>query len=206
CHNRTKRKIKGIADCGCPQVLAGWIEDAVWNSVVEILKDPDRLMRMAKEELSRRGILQSEPKLKKAVEAIDQKLGRAREAAARIVRFHAQEGTLDDTTFQLAVGPLNAQVHKLELEREKLLSLSPESRWHSDRVAISQVGSEVRHRLDKLSYEEKVRVLALLDVRVSVRPDGGLRGTMAAPISAAVNEEPKVGSSTFSRSRLSTYR
>lgn len=118
CYHRRNRDRLRLQDCGCPQIPAEVAETAVWTAVTEILLEPERLVTIAQEELRRRGLATSEAKLRKQLEALDRRLSRARDAYGRLVRYHAEENSLGETTFETAAGPLRDQITQLERERD----------------------------------------------------------------------------------------
>lgn len=81
------------------------------------------------------------------------------------VRYHAEGGTLDEATFESAARPLQQEVHTKEVETESLLDTLPGGRWEADQQAIQRIASDVLHRLDSLGFDEKQRLIALLDVQ-----------------------------------------
>ncbi|MCA1834651.1 MAG: recombinase family protein [Actinomycetota bacterium] len=205
CQRRTKRGITGEDDCGCPQIFAETVDEAVWRAVAGVLQDPGRLATIAREELRRRGIAQSESKLKKELETIDRKLTRARDALGRLVRHHAEKATLDDATFETAAAPMRDHVQALERDRENLLRALPGAGLQEDERAIQATADEVIHRLQTLSFAEKNRLLALLDVEVHVDEDGLVKASLRAP-RPEPEDQRKVCFSTYSRSRPRTFR
>lgn len=177
----------------------------MWCAVADVLEDPSRLTTLAREELRRRGVANSEAKLKKELETVDRKLTRARDALARLVRYHAEAGTLDDATLETAAAPMREHVQTLEREREQLLRALPGSRLHEDETALTAVAEEVVQRLEELTFTEKNRLLALLDMEVYVEENGQVKASLRAP-RPDPDDQRKVRSSTYSRSPRRTCR
>lgn len=169
----------------------------LWRS----LASTERLITTAREELHRRGIALSEANIRNDLERVDKKLAHSRGTLARLVRYHAEGGTLDEATFESAAQPLQQEVHALEAERESLLDTLPGARWEADQQAIRQIASDVLQRLDSLGFDEKQRLIALLDVQVDLEPNGAFTASMIAP-RPTDSDQHKVLMRTSSRSDL----
>lgn len=205
CRNRTTRKYRGRDDCGCPAIPSVAVDSAAWQAVAEVLLEPERLMTAAREELNLRGAAQSEAQLQRDLQSLEKKLARAREALARLVRYHAQSDTLDSPTFETALQPLREEVATLESERERFLLTLPGGGWEQAKEAIEAVALEVMDRLDNLVFDEKQRLLALLDVQIKLEPNGQIVASLAAPRPSELDQR-KVLNCTSSRSPPSTSR
>lgn len=205
CHSRLNRKRTGSSDCGCPAIGSSEADEALWRTIVEVLKEPERLLTTAQEEVLRRGLVKSESKMKGELSRIDGELTRTREALGRLARYHAERGTLDEGTFEAASAPLREEVAKLAGKREHLVSALPDVAWRQDEKAFVNVASQILDRLDDMDFSERQRLIALLDVRVDLESDGRICASLSAPKPSDLGPD-KVFSYTFSRFRLSTYR
>lgn len=202
CSRRINRKYRGDEDCGCSQVSAPMVDEAVWRGVAEILFEPERLATLAQQELRRRGLEQSEAHLKRQLQSLDRKILRAREALNRLVRYHAEKGTLGEEGFESASASIRNEIEFLTYDRNKLMVVVPGRRLAQDQRAIAKIASEASERLQELSFEEKQRLLALLDVRVRVDEHGHLRGSLCAP---QVESQRKVANRTSSQESPTSY-
>lgn len=201
CYHRRNRERLRLQDCGCPQIPAAIAETAVWTTVTEVLLEPERLVTLAQEDLRRRGLAISEAKLRKQVETIDRRLTRAREAYGRLVRYHAQENSLGEATFETAAAPLREQITSLEREREQLeISLPDMGKVQRDCRALEHLAGSVADRLESMTFEERVNLLALLDVHVSLERDGRLTGSLSAPEPAKQGSHEEILNCTSTRS------
>lgn len=196
CSRRTKRKYRGDEDCGCSQVSAPPVDEAVWRGVAEILSEPERLATLAQEELRRRGLAASEKRVQDELQSLDRKIVRAREALNRLARYHADRGTLGEDGFESAAESIKSEIDFLTYERNRLQAVLPGRKVAGDQRAVAQIASEAGQRLESLSFEEKQRILALLNVRVRVDEEGGLRASLCAP---QVESQRKVAKRTVSR-------
>lgn len=181
------------------------MDEAVWHTIASILVDPDQLLVAAREESRERGLVESQARLRSRLEKVDRNLAKARNSLATLIRFHAEKNTLDDITFEAAAGPLKEEVVRLDREGEELLAKIPGARWDADKQAISQVASEIVDRLEDLDFEERQKLLALLDVDVSLSKDGYLEASLTAP-STRSETQRKVLKRTSSRWCLRTCR
>lgn len=172
CSRRINRKYRGDEDCGCSQVSAPMVDEAVWRGVAEILLEPERLATLAQQELRRGGLEQSEAHIKRQLQSLDRKILSAREALNRLVRYHAEKGTLGEEGFESAAASIRNEIEFLTYDRNKLMVIVPGRRLAQDQRAIAKIASEASKRLEELSFEEKQRLLALLDVRVKVDEHG----------------------------------
>lgn len=158
---------------------------------------------MAQEELRRRGLAGSEKSMKVELQSLDRKIVRAREALNRLARYHAERGTLGEEGFESAAESIKSEIDFLTYERNRLQALLPGRKVASDQRAVANIASEAGNRLESLSFEEKQRILALLDVRVKVDEEGGLRASLCSP---RVESQRKVANRTSSRFRRRTSR
>ncbi|MCA1838802.1 MAG: recombinase family protein [Actinomycetota bacterium] len=195
CSRRINRKKTGDEDCGCSQVPAEQIDSAVWRGIAEVLFEPERLSAIALEELRRRGIADSEDKMQARLRSLDRAIVKKRESLTRLISFHAENETLIEEDFVRAAGSMRRRIEQLEQERANVLRFLPGAQASEDQRAIEAIASEVRERLQTLSFEEKQRVLALLDVRVNVDEYGHLKGSLSAP----QVDQRKVAKNTSSR-------
>lgn len=203
CNNRSTRKMKGGVDCGCPAVTGSVVDEAVWRAIAMLLENPGGLVTTAREELAVRGLAKAESELRRGVESLDRKLSKARRTVGRIVRFHAEKDTLDDTSFEAAVGSLQGDVARLEQERERLLSALPGGRLEADEKVLGQIGAEFLDKLEKLTFTVKRQVFAMLDVHVQMEPTGQIVASLAIPRPVEADQR-KVLKRTFFRSDLHT--
>lgn len=206
CSRRINRKQAGDRDCGCVQVGASLVDEAVWAGIAEILMEPDRIEALAREKLRLRGLANSEATIQTRLRKIDRQIVKEQEALNRLIRFHAESETLNEEDFERAVDSMRGVLERLHAERESLLRYLPGAKSAEDQRLIAEVASEVVHRLQNLSFEEKQRVIALLDVRVRVDEYGRLLGSLCAPQSQTLSSQRKVANRTSSRSRPRTCR
>lgn len=198
CYDRLNRKRTGKQDCGCPAISSGTVDEALWRTIAEVLAEPERLLTTAREELNRRGIAKSESTLRKELASVDRKLTKSRGALARLARYHAEQGTLDQATFEAAAQPLRDEIAKLEQHREKLLVSLPDIAWREDEKAFSEVASQVLGRLEEMDFSERQRLVTLLNVEVRHEPDGQVSASLSAPHPSEACQR-KVFNCTFSR-------
>lgn len=93
-------------------------------------------------------------------------------------------------------------IEQLEEQRNSIGNLLPGAKVAEDERAISAVAADVLQKLQELCFEQKQRVLALLDVRVRVDEEGRLRGSLSA---RQVESQRKVSSRTSSQESLLSY-
>lgn len=94
--------------------------------------------------------------------------------------------------------PMGAHVQTLERDREQLLRALPGAGLEEDQRALEALAHEVHERLDTLTFSEKSRLLALLDVSVHIGDDGHLKASLSAP-RPRPGDHPKVRENTDSR-------
>jgi site-specific DNA recombinase len=172
CSRRVNRKQTGDEDCGCSQIPASLVDEAVWAAVAEILSEPERIASIAAERLRLRGLDSGDSEAEKRLRGIDRKIVKEREALNRLIRFHAESGTLNDEDFERAVTDFRMYLEKLEDDRNQLLRSLPGEQTAHDQQLIAQIASDVANRLQNLKFEEKQRIIALLDVRVRAEEEG----------------------------------
>lgn len=168
---RHGRHEPGRPFCGTPSLTAQAVDDAVWEKVLDLLTDPDRLMVLARE---RMGLLE-------ASEAEDQ--GQAMEEAETAVR-RAQEALasgaarciamgLDDATTAATLNHLRDTHAAAVRQRDLVAAVSLESSAARERMATAhQLADIARQRLQGAGPDLRAQVLAVLQVRATVQRNG----------------------------------
>jgi site-specific DNA recombinase len=162
----------GMPGCHEPSVLADAVDDAVWQQVLMLLTDPDRLMALAQERL---GMLQGA----QVVEA--DALRDAERAVARTQDALAQGATrcitmgLDDATMEATLGKLREHHRQSVQHRAMVAAMSQETTAAKARMTTAQELAQVaRERLLKADKGLRAKVFALLDVRATITENGDL--------------------------------
>ena len=101
------------------------VDQAVWQSVSEILTEPERIAGLAREQLRIRGLADSEAEIEGRLRQIDRKVLKEREAMDRLIHFHAESKTLNEEDFERAATSMRLKLEQLEEDRESLLRLLP---------------------------------------------------------------------------------
>lgn len=158
--------------CACPRINADDVEWAVWEQVVGVLADPDRLRALAAERLEmghddpdgtrqladvERRLRAVEAKLDAAVEA---KLGAAPAEAAAVARV---------------VQRLSRESQELHDLQGSILGVLGEAQARTEAAdQLAQLASRGRRALDDMSPTDKAAVMRLMELRVEVvmEPDG----------------------------------
>jgi DNA invertase Pin-like site-specific DNA recombinase len=160
----------GRPQCHEPSVLAGAVDDAVWQQVLVLLTDPDRLMALARERL---GMLQGA----QVVEA--DALQDAERAVARAQNAVAQGATrcitmdLDDATMEATLANLREQHRQSVQHRDMVAAMSQETVAAKARMVTAQELAHVaRNRLQHADRALQAKVFALLDVRATITEHG----------------------------------
>ena len=166
CGTYTKKHVECI--CGNRSIAAYKIDDAVWNWLVWILSDDDNLNSGLRELVENRKQTLN-PKLEKydsIVELIDN-------ADSKINRLVTELSKNDD---EIVLTAIREQIRTVSQNRESLDSECGRLENELSQLEISEemedqikaLAAKVRDRLPGASYEEKKRILDMLDVRVNL--------------------------------------
>lgn len=163
--------------CGCSQIDGSALEGRVWDEVVRLLADPDRLAAMSSDWAANAadGHVDHESRVQELSDQIDQiadSIDVTMTVAARQAARKGLRGKAAEEAVERAIKPLNVEAAQLEVLRSEAQA------WRRDAAEAAQRGRDLqalaelaRKRLPALDASQKAEVLALLDIRVTILGD-----------------------------------
>jgi DNA invertase Pin-like site-specific DNA recombinase len=150
----------------CRTVRAEHVETAVWAEVAALLADTDRLLAMAGLHLdahtSRYAANDDD------LAALDRKIGRLETAAGDQISRLLADG-LDPVIATHAVRNLTEQLAVARTRRQRLVEWQAVNADHHNRTArLLEIADHARHTLPTADRHTKARVIALLDITVTI--------------------------------------
>jgi DNA invertase Pin-like site-specific DNA recombinase len=178
-----------VADgpCGCGSLVADEIEQAVWQEVAALLREPDRLLHLAATYFSKRA---NETSVEKGQLAdVDARITNLEEAIGVRAAEALKQGFSQDM-IRRAVTQLESELNALRRHRTQLAAWTEQNAAQSERMAsLAKLAEGAHKRLDTMSPVERRAVLDLLDVRVDVLDSGGRRRAPKIRIEGQIPEE-----------------
>ncbi|MGH8874076.1 MAG: recombinase family protein, partial [Acidimicrobiia bacterium] len=172
--------------CGCGSLGADDVEQAVWQEVAGLLREPDRLLQLAATYFSERADQTSVEDGQLA--DVDARITNLEEAIGVRAAEALKQG-LSQETIRRAVTQLESELDALRRHRAQLETWTEQNAAQSERMASLAKLAEVAHkRLDTMSPVERRAVLDLLDVRVTVLESGGRRRSPQIRIEGQIPE------------------
>ena len=163
CRRRARASLYGGQRCECRRVPAQLVEPVVWDGLVQLLSDEDRLRSMAEIWLSQAmapaGIEAD------SLEAVERRIGRLEANLARSVADYLRQGVPGDAV-RLATAEVAAEVEQLKAYRDRLRAVA------RGRAAVGRQVSELvalaREALGTASPDERRRVARLFGLKVQL--------------------------------------
>lgn len=168
--------------CHEPTVRAEEVEAAVWSSVLELLADPRRLMAQAAEHL---GLLEGAAVVERdALVRAQVEVDRRQQALVQASATGLQAG-LDGDTLRQVVMRLQRDLAEARQHVRMVAAMQAQTGVQVERVSqVQQLALVAQDRLVTADRALQQRVLALLDVRVTVLDHGqpGNRARRGGPV------------------------
>lgn len=185
---RFGRHEPGRPFCNEPSLLADRVDEAVWAEVVALLENPAMLRAAAQERVE---LLATEALVEgDALTEATRRTERAREALAQAAAKCLAAG-LDAATTDSTIAHLR-ETYMAAKEREQWLAgMAQQTERTRDRVAaVSRLADVARERLLHADRELRAKVLALLEVRVTVLESArGKHATVRLRVTGSVAHE-----------------
>ena len=152
--------------CGCRSLVADDIETVVWETIVNVLSEPDRLLALAAEYLGERA--SQVPIERSQNDEIERKIADLETAAGERVTDGLKAG-IDPKLLKAAADTINQELDSLRRHRDQLATWAKASADQSDRMRkLWKVAQTAHQRLGTLNIRERKHVLELLDIRAAV--------------------------------------
>jgi hypothetical protein len=152
--------------CRCPRLDAEHVEARVWQAVTDLLSEPERLTAMAADYLALRG--QQMGAERDQLGTVTAKITKLERALTETVVSYAREG-LPAEAVRAATEALSAELDELRRHRDQL------ERWRVTNADTSatmrrlwELAETAQARMGTMTLDERVKLLALLDVKVTV--------------------------------------
>lgn len=153
--------------CDCRRLPAPVVEPAVWEQVIALLCDPDRLQNLARDWASR-SVAESRVE-SESIEAVDRKIARLRANMVSTVADYMRAGLPADVV-NAAVAELNAELDQLETYRGRLAVVRADRGRNTDRAKrINQLASRAVETLTDSGPLLRREIAGLLDLRAELR-------------------------------------
>jgi len=166
----TGRRHRGVSTprCSCPEVHAEVVEQRVWDQVVALLGDVDRLRAMARQWVQISAGDETGGDLDdRAVEAVEQqieRLERGRTNAAREVLM-----ATDPAPFREAVAQIEADLDRARARLEAMVAIRADAEGRAKRLSnLATLAEAAAERLPRMDAQSRREVLALLGVKVTM--------------------------------------
>lgn len=151
--------------CQNQQVRTDRLDDAVWNDVQELLRDPDVL----RQEYERR--LQSPGKDSSAREPLARQAQQAQRAVSRLIDAYA-EGVLDKSEFEPRLVQARGRVERLRGELERIAAQEAErEQLRQSLSCLNEFAAHIRDGLDQADWSTRRDIIRTLVGRVRIEPD-----------------------------------
>jgi DNA invertase Pin-like site-specific DNA recombinase len=165
CRNRNIHAVENGQKCADKWIHADDLERVVWDTVTQLLSEPERLLKMARDFLGLRG---DQVKIEREhVADIDRKIVNLEQALARAYADRYLVG--DQNAMNLAISQLEGDLKGLRDHRSVLESWQTENLAESARVRRLWELADLAHtQLPSMSPRQQAAVYNVLDVRVTV--------------------------------------
>ena len=165
-NNRPPYSGEATGPCGCRSLVADNIETVVWETIVNVLSEPDRLLALAAEYLGERA--SQVPIERSQNDEIERKIANLETAAGERVADGLKAG-IDPKLLKAAADTINQELDSLRRHRDQLATWAKASADQSDRMRkLWKVAQTAHQRLGTLNIRERKHVLELLDIRAAV--------------------------------------
>ncbi|WP_338695157.1 recombinase family protein [Streptomyces sp. Q6] len=181
-------KYAGAGICSCAQVNADLIEKAVWDDLVGMLGDAEKLKKLAEEWVgvamnSKVNHVDRINELSRQIDELSDTIDTTLVVAARQATKRGLKGAEAAEAAERTVKPLNEELAVLEKQRAEVLAWQAETEAATERARdLQALAAAASNRLEKLSEPKKARLIELLDVRVYLKstPEKTHRGRPAS--------------------------
>lgn len=173
CNGKQERYV-GAPVCGCNGIPAELVETELWDLLVQILSDPEKLQEAAAEylEMTAEQSVNFEDRIKDLDKQIEVQQRAIKATVTVTAKMAATEGKEDheiEAEVESAAAPLMAEKVKLEKLRAEVVQWQRESDAAQGRVRdLRKLADTARRRLHKLTLSEQAEVMGLLDLKVRV--------------------------------------
>ena len=165
-NNKPPYSGEATGPCGCRSLVADDIETVVWETIVNVLSEPDRLLALAAEYLGERA--SQVPIERSQNDEIERKIADLETAAGERVADGLKAG-IDPKLLKAAADTINQELDSLRRHRDQLATWAKASADQSDRMRkLWKVAQTAHQRLGTLNIRERKHVLELLDIRAAV--------------------------------------
>jgi DNA invertase Pin-like site-specific DNA recombinase len=167
----------GAGICSCSQVSADLLEEAVWSRVCHLLGDADQLRELSRAWVARgvagkvdyaRRLKELDAQISEQTDTIDTMMVlKARQAAQQGLRGEAAVEAAER-----AVKPLQEALTELRKQRDEAAAWEAEARQADERARdLESLAKAASHRLDDLAADKRARLIALLNIQVTLTSD-----------------------------------
>lgn len=164
----------GAGICSCSQLKADLLEEAVWSKVCALLGDADQLRELSRAWVARgmagkvdyaRRLKELDAQISEQTDTIDTMMVlKARQAAQQGLRGEAAVDAAER-----AVKPLQDALTELQGQRDEAAAWEAEARQADERARdLESLAKAASARLDNLAPDKRARLIALLDIRVTL--------------------------------------
>lgn len=160
--------------CSCTQVGADALEDAAWVKICQLLGDADQLRRLAEERVSlaavgRVNYAERLAELSRQIDTQADVVNATMAVAARQAAGRGLKGTEIEEAVEKALKPLNDDLTELQKQRDEIAQWQMESQQAEQQAKdLQELAGEARARLDSLSGPKRARLIALLDIQITL--------------------------------------
>lgn len=175
--SKAKWQASGASErCGCSLIDADWLDGVVWEAVVSMLSDPDRLLRMASDYLGFRA--DSAAPEAEAVSSLESHVARLEKA--RVDRaVEALKAGVPADVMAAAVAQIDQELLALRARLGGMRQYAASHREEQDRVSdLAELAAFARDELPHMTLVEQAEVLRLLGVSVALS-DGSKTPTVS---------------------------
>ncbi|PWK67186.1 putative transposase of IS4/5 family DUF4096 [Streptomyces sp. CG 926] len=159
-------KYPGGPTCACKMVDADAVEAAVWDEVVELLGDPDRLRAMAAEWV---GMTEGDQgQHADRIADFDGQIANLDRAITTTVREYAKAGLPASAVAEVTASLIDERRQLTDLRNEAASWLEETEATAQRARDLEALATVARTRLADMTPAEQSEVLALLDVRVTI--------------------------------------
>ena len=161
-----RRAIDGADACGCRRLDVTELDESVWDELVRLLTDADRLQQLAG--LTRQAVGAHEATEADDVRALDRRIARLERDIATQIPALLRAG-MDANAVALATNDLQADLDATRERRAQVLRWSAQNIERSSRAAsLVQLAETAQRSLLNPTPELQAHVVELLDLRVTV--------------------------------------
>jgi DNA invertase Pin-like site-specific DNA recombinase len=166
CRNHDKARYHGTADCACRRLPAQVVETVVWEKVVELLVDEERL-----EEMSARWDATAQAESHVEAESLDSVVDRISTLESNMKRTVAEymRAGVPAEAVRAAVTEVVAEIDRLKIYRDRLAAMAAMRSAEGTRTTqIKKLAQQARVTLAAASRETKRQLVDLLDMTVTL--------------------------------------